>query len=101
MEHKQSANEFVARIDGRGNIAVPPELARRFAGKRVHVRLNNREVAAELKARNVTEEEVDRIADVQRESREQIVAFLLSEGALKANRGFHRRATRIRPGTRR
>jgi bifunctional DNA-binding transcriptional regulator/antitoxin component of YhaV-PrlF toxin-antitoxin module len=92
VEHKKSGNEFEALIDGDGKITVPAELREHFAGKKLHVRLNREEVSTELKERDVTEEEIERISSVQLESREQVVKFLLSEGALKRNVAFVKRA---------
>lgn len=91
MNRKESSNEFQALIDEEGNIAVPPELMQRFAGRKLHVRLNSEEVSAELKKKNVTEQEIERISGMQRESREQAVKFLLSEGALRSASRFVRR----------
>ena len=98
MEYMKSSNEFEAQIDSDGKIAVPSELVKRFAGKKLHVRLSKEEVAAELQEKNVTEEEIGRISNVQLESREQAVKFLRTEGALKNNKAF---VERVKKGTRR
>ncbi len=95
MEYKKSSNEFEAQIDGDGKIAVPSALLKRFAGKKLHVRLSKEEVAAELQEKNVTEEEIERISNVQLESREQVVKSLLSEGVLKNDKAFMRRARKV------
>jgi hypothetical protein len=92
MEHKHSSNEFEALIDDDGKIAIPTELAKRFVGKKIHVRVQNKEISAGLKERNVTEEEVERIAHVQRESRERTTKFLMSEGVLDKDTAFIGRA---------
>jgi len=94
MERKASANEFEAVIDSEGKIAVPNHLAVQFGGKRLQVRLISTEISGALKDRSVTEEEVERIAAMQLESRDQVIAFLLSEGSLRNNRGFRRRSDR-------
>ncbi|MER3522859.1 MAG: hypothetical protein C4326_02020 [Ignavibacteria bacterium] len=91
-----SSSEFDAVIDRKGRLAVPPPVARVFAGKKVRVRLARKELSAALVDRDVTEEEIDRIAAVQYESREQVVTFLLSEGSLRGNTAFRRRAERSR-----
>lgn len=90
MERKRSDDEFDATIDQEGKIAVPPELARRLSGKKLHIRLSRKELANELRARGVTEEEVETIALAQLESRDQVVKFLLTEGALRSGKGFAR-----------
>lgn len=92
MEHKHASNEFDALIDDDGRITVPAEMAKQFAGRRLHVRLHREEISAGLRKKDVTEDEVERIARVQLESREQVVKFLLSEGGLKRDAAFIRRA---------
>lgn len=92
MEQKQSENEFEGVIDEAGRITVPPGLAKRFASRKIHVRLHAREIAKNLQKNNVTEGEVEQIANLQLESREQVIKFLLSEGALQGSRAFVRRA---------
>ena len=91
MEHKQASNEFEALIDKDGRITVPVEVARQFAGRKLHVRLHREEISASLREKHVTDDEVERIARVQLDSREQVVKFLLSEGILKRDSGFVRR----------
>lgn len=94
MEHKKSSNEFEALIDDEGKITIPSELRKHLAGKTLHVRLHKEEVSAGLKEKGVTEDEVERIASVQLESREQVVKFFLSEGALANDQAFAQRAKR-------
>jgi hypothetical protein len=43
--------------------------------------------AAALERKNVTAEEVERIASVQLESKEQVISFLLAEGVLAPGGG--------------
>ena len=92
MEHKHASNEFEALIDDDGRITVPAEMAKQFSGRRLHVRLHREEISVGLREKDVTEDEVERIARVQLESREQVVKFLLTEGTLKGNTAFLRRA---------
>ncbi len=92
MEHKSASNEFHALIDDDGRITVPTELAKQFAGRKLHVRLHEEEISSGLREKAVTEDEIERIERVQRDSREQIVKFLLSEGLLKRDMAFVRRA---------
>lgn len=98
MEHKQPSNEFEALVDDEGKLTLPAELGKRFAGAKLHVRLHKQEVNAALREKNVTDVEVERIAGVQFESREQAVTFLLSEGVLKNDASF---AQRVRKATKR
>ena len=77
--------DFETVIDAGGRIEVPEGILSRpgtQAGSRVRVRLVAAGIAEALERRNGTAEEVDRIAAVQLEAREQVIAFLLSEGAL-------------------
>lgn len=92
MEQKHASNEFEALIDDDGRITVPVEIAEQFAGRRLHVRLHREEISVGLREKRVTEEEVERIARVQLESREQVLKFLLGEGMLKHDTAFIRRA---------
>jgi hypothetical protein len=88
MEPKKSSDEFEATIDQEGKIAVPHELTLRLSGMKLHVRLSREELVSELHERGVTEEEVEMIARRQLESRDQVVKFLLTEGALRTRRAF-------------
>ena len=93
---KRAAAEFDAAIGPDGAIAVPQEILGRIGrGARVRVRLTGAAVASALRRRGVDTEEMDRIAALQRESHEQVLAFLLTEGALaprgKRTRGADRR----------
>jgi dephospho-CoA kinase len=79
-------------MDDEGRIRVPSHLHKQFAGRTVYVRLTSEEISSRLKKNGVTEEEMERIARVQLESREQVTKFLLAEGALKNSAAFVRRA---------
>ena len=92
MEHQSSGNEFEARIDHDGKITVPSRLVQLYSGKKLHIRIHREEVSIRLRDKDVTEEEIDRISSVQHESHEQVVKFLLSEGALFESPAFKRRA---------
>ena len=91
MEPTSPGSEFEALIDEEGNIAVPPSLLKELVGRKLHVRIQKREVAAALQEKGVTEDEIARLARIQIEPREQVIKFLLSEGVLKSNRAFSRR----------
>lgn len=91
--HRESV-EFESLIEASGTIVIPPRVVEEFGkvGKTVHVRLTARTMSAGLAERNVEEDEVERIGAIQLEPREQVVKFLLSEGALqKKNPGRTRK----------
>ena len=74
---------------------MPREVLHRLgahAGSRLRVRLMPALIAAALERKHVTTEEVQRIAAVQLESTEQVISFLLVEGALAPGQGTVRRA---------
>jgi len=98
MDEDRTSVEFKGEIDDDGKIAVPASILSRLKKGSIHVRLSGNRVASELKARGVTEEEIQRIAATQLESRDQVVKFLLSEGALKRRSSFGSRSRRIRGG---
>ena len=82
-DHRKSV-EFETTLDQSGKIVVPESVLKEF-GKHsgaVHIRLTAKTIASELKARDVREEEIERIGNIQLESRDQVVRFLFSEGAL-------------------
>ena len=77
--------EFETDVDEAGRITLPPDVAGAL-GKpsgRIHVRLTAKAVSSELQRRDVYEDEIERIGKLQLETRQQVVKFLLTEGALK------------------
>jgi hypothetical protein len=85
MKKDAEGLDFESAIDGDGKIGVPGEVLRRLgahAGSRVRVRLIPAVIAAALERKNVTTEEVERIASVQLESQANVISFLLAEGVL-------------------
>lgn len=74
--------EFVGMVGREGSLRIPRALRAELAGRKIRVRLTPQTVAAKLTAAGVTEEEMERIGALQREAREQVVRFMLSEGAL-------------------
>jgi len=89
MSDQWKSVEFESEIDAHGNIHVPPEVLRHFertSGVRMHVRLTGHLMRSELRKKGVSEEEIERIKSLQLEPRDQVVKFLLSEGALAENR---------------
>jgi len=87
--------DFEGLIGSDGKIEVPGAILERLgsgAGSRMRVRLMPAVIAEALERKNVTAEEVERIASVQLESREQVISFLLSEGVLSRGGGKAGRA---------
>lgn len=83
------AAEFEGQVTPDGSVAIPRTILEHLGLSdyaRVSVRLTRRNTAALLKRMEVTEEELERIASFQLESADQIVRFLLAEGALKSRR---------------
>jgi bifunctional DNA-binding transcriptional regulator/antitoxin component of YhaV-PrlF toxin-antitoxin module len=101
VETSPRSCEFTSTIGEKGEIVIPDTLLGDYGlqpGTRVHVRLTDHALAARLRERGITEDEIQRIAGLQLESREQVVKFLLSESALhgvkdvrQRNRGARRR----------
>lgn len=92
IESHRKSVEFEASIDASGKITIPKDISTELGVGPVHVRLTAKSINAELKQLKVSEEEIERIGSLQLESREQVVTFLLSEGAL--NRVAGKRTTR-------
>ena len=89
MSHERRTLEFEAHITDNGTITVPPQVLEALgshARAGLNVRLTSTVLAGELHVNGATEEEVERIASLQLESREQVIGFLLSEGALARRR---------------
>ena len=85
MSHERRTLEFEAHITDKGTITVPPQVLEALGSRAragLNIRLTSAILANELHVNGVTEEEVERIASLQLESREQVIGFLLSEGAL-------------------
>lgn len=91
MDRSRRIVEFDAVVNEGGTIVIPDSVLQQLnnGGKgRLHVRLSAPDLVADLKSRNVVETEVEEISAVQMESREQVIKFLMSEGALKGSRVF-------------
>lgn len=91
MDHSKHSLEFEARIDPNGVLVVPKEVLERLTvkeGSKVTVRVTSDKISDALKKRTVTEDEIDRISQLQMEPRENVVKFLTAEGVLAKNRGF-------------
>ena len=90
MERSRTSAEFEGKIGDDGKIAVPASILSQLKKGSIHVRLSGNRVSSELQTRGVTEEEIQKIAAMQLESRDQVVTFLLSEGVLKKRPSFSR-----------
>ena len=104
MSNHGKSVEFESKIDAHGNIHVPPDVLRQLeqtSGARIHVRLTGHVMNSELRKKGVNEEEIERIRSLQLEPRDQVVKFLLSEGALAKNRRIRNRLGKPARGTRR
>lgn len=89
---------FEARVDSDGKIAIPHSVIEDLGERRkaaLVVQLTERRYARELDRRGISEEEIARISNAQRESRESVIRFLLSEGVL-VRRGRRRLKSRRR-----
>lgn len=87
---KRSTLEFKLRLSPDGTLAVPAgPLAPLGAkpGALVHVRISPPDIAADLQSRGIAFEEIERIALVQAEPADNVMRFLLAEGALGSQRG--------------
>ncbi|MBI5215808.1 MAG: hypothetical protein HY960_08650 [Ignavibacteriae bacterium] len=83
-------------IEKDGVVRLPSELQGQFnTGSHVTVRLTSGGLSSSLKKLGVTEEEIERIARLQMEERADVVRFLKTEGSLKRNREFIRRASEL------
>jgi len=81
--------EFEATVGRDGSLNIPATLLESLGlveGGKLFVRITGKNAMALLKRGGVTNDEIDRIAVMQLESPDQVVKFLLSEGALKAKR---------------
>jgi len=91
MDRNRRIVEFDAMLKDGGTIVVPESVLEQLnegGGGRLHVRLSAPDLVADLKSRRVVETEVEEISALQLESREQVLKFLMSEGALKGHRVF-------------
>jgi hypothetical protein len=96
---RQSVLGFDVLLGSDGRIAVPPEVVTALgheAASLLHVQLTPASVSEELRARGVTDDELNAIAQLQMEPRERVIAFLLAEGALahRHSRGRRKKAAR-------
>ena len=98
---KKERVEVDLRIEENGTLVIPKEILNRLnVGRKdkVHIRVTTNILSRQLKQRNVTEEEIERIASVQMEPRENVAKFLATELRFSGNREFARRARGLRGG---
>ena len=82
--------DFITDVGDDGSVRIPASYLAKAgyeAGTRVAVRITELVLSEGVRARGVTEQEVDRIGAIQRESRENVLMFLGSEGALAGEAG--------------
>jgi len=91
-EHSYPVVEFETSIDHHGVIRIPAAIAATLQkGGRVTIRMTEGTVPRSLSTRGIGEDDVERMAMMQREGREDILRFLHAEGSLSGNRSFVRR----------
>lgn len=96
---KKESAEVDLKIPESGELLIPVEVLNRLnvgRGSNVHVRVTASTLSGHLKRRNVTEEEIEHIASLQLEPRENVVKFLATESVLSGDTGFKRRAQALR-----
>lgn len=94
MEKAKHSAEFEAEIDPEGRVQFSRAVAHELhlkEGSKVTVRIFGGVLSKELTARDVSDDEVERIGTIQFEDREHVVRFLRSEGALMSNKRFRKR----------
>lgn len=95
----QDSVEINPRVADNGELLIPKSALHRLnvgRGSRIHVRLTLAVLTGKLKARKVTEEEIETIAALQLEPRENVVRFLAAESAFSRNERFLRRVRETR-----
>ena len=96
MEHSYPAVEFEATIDEEGVVHIPAAIASTLhKGKRYTVRIIKGSIPRSLSLRGISEDDVECMAMIQLESREDILRFLHAESSLSDNRMFRRRAGNV------
>ena len=95
MEQPYPVLEFETEVANDGTIVVPSSLSGALRSHKVVVRMVVGSVAGSLRKRGVTEGEIERIALLQLEQRENVVSFLKVEGALARSASFVRRAEKL------
>ena len=93
MEKPYPSIEFETEVLPNGMIKVPKKITAKLRhGSPVTIRLTQGVVSQSLRERNITESEVEKIAFLQLEQRENVLRFLRADGSLSMNRAFRKRA---------
>ncbi|MGA3244512.1 MAG: hypothetical protein ABSE41_07850 [Bacteroidota bacterium] len=98
MKSVEGSVEAEIWVEKDGTVVLPAPFLRQLyvsPGSKVRVRVTSKSLSRDLLMRGVSEEEVERIGALQFEQRSNVVAFLASEGALRADKGFRRRIKRV------
>lgn len=86
MERPHRHEEFEIVVDENGSFSIPAGVVRRLQrGKHYIVRMSEGKLHASLRRRGITEDEIETIAGLQLEPRENVLRFLQSEGAFARN----------------
>jgi hypothetical protein len=96
---KSASTEIELKVGENGDLHIPSAILHRLRvglGNKVHVRLTSTVLSGELRRRNVTEGEIERIAAIQLEPRDNVVKFLTTESKFAGNQRFKRRAKKMR-----
>lgn len=89
MDYRYPSIQFEAQVDSEGIIVIPRAIAKKLKkGKPITVRLTEGVIPNKLRERSVTEDELEFIAGLQMERREDIICFLESEGILGRDKKF-------------
>ena len=92
MEQKNPAVEFETEVQGDGTLRLPKSIAARLRkGIPYTVRIAQGSVPRSLRVRNVTEHEIETIAALQMEHRENVIRFLRAGGSMSGNMSFRLR----------
>ena len=96
MEKPYPAVEFEAEVGDDGTIMLPRRIAHRLRpGMQVTIRLTEGVVTKTLRSRGITEDDIEHIASLQFEGRDNVIRFLSAEGSL-ASSPFRARASALK-----
>ncbi len=93
---EKSSIEFQTIIDEKRILKIPNSYKEIFNGKStVIVKILSVKLSKSLVEKNVTEEEIEKIAKTQYEEKYNVEKFLLSDGSLSNNKSFFKRAQKL------
>ena len=96
---RKESVEIALKLEKSGDLVIPAGALERLNqknGARVRVRVMSDDLSADLRKRNVSEEEIERVAILQLEPRENVLRFLATEGSMAGKSGFKKRAGVLR-----